>query len=512
MEAKQQWMGIVTSATQLMAMGGGSSVKVALYCRVSKEEQAQEGLSLGAQEDRCRAFAHAKDWTVAQVYVDGGFSGKSLHRPAMQRLLADASAHVWEIVIFWRLDRLSRRQRDILYLLEDVLTPLGIGIQSATEPFDTTTPMGKAMLGMLAVFAQLERETIVERTKMGRAQSLKLGRGQGGKVPYGYVRTGRGQLKPDPVTAPTVRALFDRAAQGQSPYQLAEWLNTEGVAAPEGGRWWDRVIWKILQSPVYVGRVGHQESVPGHHSALVSDSVWATVQRHFARRQLGPRQQRPDFWVDGLLHCPECGEPLRGKYARHRDMAPEGYDDPVRRYRFYYVCARRKRGAGCTFRYWRAKDIHAQVLEALRRWHADPTELERALAAQYPETATPDPGWVAQTAAWESRVARWYEAYESGIINAPTLRQRLDGIRQQQAAAEAVRPTLPVPASPDRRARADRIRVIVADLVGHWDRIPPAERQAILRLLIRDGWVTSEGRVHLILADEPGGDGIQESH
>ncbi|NMP21859.1 recombinase family protein [Sulfobacillus harzensis] len=477
-------------------------VRAALYCRVSTLEQSSEGLSLGAQEDRCRAFAHAKGWQVVQVYVDGGASGKSLDRPAMRRLLADAQQRVFDTVLFYRLDRLSRRQRDILYLLEEVFNPLGIGIQSATEPFDTTTPMGKAMLGMLAVFAQLERETIVERTKMGRAQSLKLGRWQGGKVPYGYRRTGRGQLAPDPVTAPIVRSLFEKAAHGAGPYDLANWLNTQGIAAPGGGAWWDRVLEKLLKNPVYHGYVGRTDPHPGHHEALVDEVTWATVQRKFAGRQLGPHADRPDFWIDGLLTCPACGSPIRGVYVRPTPRPATSYDDPVRRYRFYYACAskknRRRGGPLCPSRYHHAPQIHAQVLAQLRAWHADPVAVDRALAMYYGVARPPDSDWVAQQTALDERVTRWYDAFEQGAIDAATLRQRIDRLRHQQAALEAVRP---IPAPGPQSVDATTVRSFLAHLVDRWDAITPSERQELLRGLIAGGTITAEGTVTLRLRD-----------
>lgn len=478
------------------------SIRVSVYARVSTDDQKNEGMSLGAQEERCRAFAFAKGWEVTQVYVDGAQSGKSLQRPALQRLIADARQQVWSIVVIWKLDRLSRRQKDILYLLEDVFNPLGIGIQSATEPFDTTTPMGKAMLGMLAVFAQLERETIVERTKMGRAQSLKLGRWQGGKVPYGYQRTGRGQLAPDPVTAPVVRQLFAQAAQGTGPYDLANALNAHGIAAPGGGLWWDRVVEKLLKNPVYRGYVGRTDPHPGHHEALIDDQTWATVQRKFAGRQLGPYAARPDFWIDGLLRCPTCGSPIRGIYVRPNPRPATSYDDPIRKYRFYYACASKKnrRGGGplCPSRYHHAPRIHAQVLEQLRQWHADPVALQAAVDRYAAQATIADPNWEAQRVALDARVARWYDAFEQGAIDAATLRERMDRLRQQQAALEAVRPA---PATAASVVDAAAIHAFLSRLIDHWGIITPTERQELLRGIIAGGTITADGTVELRLVE-----------
>ncbi len=482
------------------------AIRTAIYARVSQAEQAENGLSLGAQEDRCRAFAFAKGWDVVQVYVDGGHSGKSLDRPALQRLIADARAQVWSVVIVWKLDRLSRKQKDILYLLEDVLNPHGIGLQSATEPFDTTTPMGKAMLGMLAVFAQLERETIVERVKMGRAQSLKLGRWQGGKVPYGYQHSGRGQLTPDPVTAPLVRTLFERAAHGASPYQLATWLNSQGVEAPEGGQWWDRVVEKLLKNPVYHGYVGRTHPHPGHHPALVDEVTWQTVQRKFAGRQLGPHGARPDFWIDGLLQCPACGAPIRGLYARPTARGKVDriqYDDPVRRYRFYYVCANRRRGrrpaALCDTPYHHAPAIHAQVLEQLRGWTVDSDALLAALQAEVGAPPTNTNDWEAQSAELAQRMSRWSDAFEQGVIDTQTLKTHLDQIRRQRIALEGARPPAPSP-TPEASSLIAEAHTLVLNLASHWDSLTGTERQELLRRVIIGDTITQTGQVQLRFA------------
>ncbi len=494
-------------------------LRAALYCRVSTTEQSQEGLSLGAQEERCRAFAFAKGWTVAPdaVYVDGGYSGKNLQRPAMQRLLADAQAGRWDILISWRLDRISRRQKDILTLLEDVLTPHDIGLQSATEPFETTTPMGKAMLGMLAVFAQLERETIVERTKMGRRASFQLGRWQGGRVPWGYQHTGtKGLLAPDPATAPWVRTVFAKAAEGLGPTLLAQWLHDEKVPPPVGDRWHARSVWVILRNPVYVGEVRQrQERLAGHHPALIDQATWDAVQRHLHQRQIGPKVERPEFLVDGLLQCPECGEPMRGLFVRVNGRPASSYDDPVRRYRYYYICARRNRtmkhqlapGApGCHFRMWRQAAIDAQVVAQLRTWQVAPIALEAALDAELGQS--PSPGrstretLEGELAALRQRIQRWYDAYEAGVIDTDALRARVDRLLQTQVALEQELSAVAVVGASLSHDQRAFLRDALLNLARTWDTLLPLERKQLLRELIAGGQIQATGHVTLTFTNQ----------
>ena len=132
----------------------------ALYVRVSTEAQAEEGYSVGAQTERLQSYCKAMGWAKTELYVDGGFSGSNLERPEMQRLIGDVKSGKTAAVLVYKLDRLSRSQKDTLYLIEDVFIPNDVDFISLNESIDTSTPYGRAMIGILSAFAQLERENI----------------------------------------------------------------------------------------------------------------------------------------------------------------------------------------------------------------------------------------------------------------------------------------------------------------------------------------------------------------
>lgn len=132
--------------------------RAALYIRVSTLEQAQEGYSVGEQRERLIAYCKAQDWLIADIYVDGGYTGSNLNRPGIQKLMSETEK--FDVVLVYKLDRLSRSQRDTLYLIEEIFRPNKVDFVSMQESFDTSSPFGKAMIGLLAVFAQLEREQI----------------------------------------------------------------------------------------------------------------------------------------------------------------------------------------------------------------------------------------------------------------------------------------------------------------------------------------------------------------
>ena len=164
-----------------------TKIRVAIYVRVSTKEQALEGYSIGEQTDRLTKFCEAHDWTIVKVYTDAGHSGANQIRPALQDLIQDIKAGRIDKVLVYKLDRLSRSQKDTLELIEDVFLKNGTDFESMSEKLDTSTPHGKAMIGILAAFAQLEREMISERMSMGREARVKQGKWKGGHhAPYGY--------------------------------------------------------------------------------------------------------------------------------------------------------------------------------------------------------------------------------------------------------------------------------------------------------------------------------------
>ncbi len=166
------------------------------YVRVSTEEQAREGISIEAQEERIRALAAAKGWNLSNVIKDAGFSGKNLNRPGAKALLDICLGAGTDVVIVYKVDRITRKQKDLWFLLEEVFEAKRVGFVSVTEAFDTTTAAGKAFLGMLGTFAQLERDLVSERTR--EALNHKRTKGEWfGRLPTGFRMNEAGKLEED---------------------------------------------------------------------------------------------------------------------------------------------------------------------------------------------------------------------------------------------------------------------------------------------------------------------------
>ncbi len=218
------------------------------YIRVSTTEQAEEGISLDNQRKRIGAFCVAKDWDLINVYEDAGKSGKDLNRDGIQELIANCSKDTFDAVVVYKVDRITRRQRDLWHLIDDVFEANDVGFVSVNEPFDTTSAIGKACLGMIGVFAQLEREIAAERTRDALKYKKENGEYIGG-VPLGYDAVD-GELKENDELA-TVKYAKKLRREGYSYSHIADRLNVEGRQTKRGGRWHKSTVSYLLKNKLY---------------------------------------------------------------------------------------------------------------------------------------------------------------------------------------------------------------------------------------------------------------------
>ena len=240
---------------------------VACYTRVSTTEQSEHGYSLEEQKVRLEAYCAAMGWTVFRTYTDGGFSGGNTQRPALQAMIRDIQIHRVARVVVWKLDRLSRSQLDTLYLIEKVFLANNVDFVSMSENFDTSSPFGRAMLGILAVFAQLEREQIKERLYLGRQAQAKDGKFGAGRIPIGYKEKTDGRLVVDTYEAMLVRRIFDEFLDGKPIRRIESDLNAAGLTH-KYGEWNNKTIQNILRRQTYIGMIPISGSFyPGDHEA-----------------------------------------------------------------------------------------------------------------------------------------------------------------------------------------------------------------------------------------------------
>jgi site-specific DNA recombinase len=250
-----------------------NTIKAGAYIRVSTDEQAESGYSLQLQQERITAQITAKGWHLHKIYEDAGQSGGKLERPALQEMLSDIEAGNIQAVVIYKLDRLSRKQRDTMYLIEDVFLKQNIELVSISESLDTSSPTGRAMIGMLSVFAQLERDTITERLSGGRKQKAKGGGYAGGNAAIGYSRErGAKELLIDSEKIETVKKVFELREKSKMTLQeIAEYLNQAGHTTKEGAQFKPAQVSRILKrKDLYQGVYTYSGvTAQGQHQSII---------------------------------------------------------------------------------------------------------------------------------------------------------------------------------------------------------------------------------------------------
>lgn len=291
--------------------------KVALYVRVSTTSQLEEGYSIEEQKAKLESYCDIKDWHIYKVYTDGGFSGSTTERPALEQLIKDAQSKLFDTVLVYKLDRLSRSQKDTLYLIEDIFLKNNIEFVSLLENFDTSTPFGRAVIGLLSVFAQLEREQIKERMQLGKLGRAKAGKSMmWAKTSYGYnYDKETGSMTVNEYEALAVKEIYSSYLAGMSITKLRDKINEE---YPKQPAWSYRTIRGILANPVYCGLNQYKgQTFQGTHKPIISLVDFEQTQRELAKRQQkakelsNPRPFQAKYMLSGLAQCGYCHAPLK---------------------------------------------------------------------------------------------------------------------------------------------------------------------------------------------------------
>lgn len=308
--------------------------KVAIYCRVSTTEQAEEGYSIGEQKKLLTYECEKNGNTVYKIYSDEGISGKNITaRPALKELLNDANEGKFDSVMVWKINRIGRNLKDVLDMV-DLFDRNNITFKSATEPFDTTTPGGRMHFQMVALIGEFERGTIAQNVKMGMMARAREGRWNGNVV-IGYdlrlkenttnKKRKDTELVINEKEAEIVRTIFTMYSQGNGYKAIANYLNKFGYKTKKGNPFSLTAIKDILNNPVYIGKIRYNLRpnwsekrrkgtnpnpliVDGKHEAIIEQELWDKVQSMLQTSKGKPsRIYDGEFPLTGILKCPQCG-------------------------------------------------------------------------------------------------------------------------------------------------------------------------------------------------------------
>jgi DNA invertase Pin-like site-specific DNA recombinase len=360
--------------------------RCAVYTRKSTEAGLEQDFnSLDAQREACEAYIKSQaqeGWKLLpKHYDDGGLSGGTLDRPALQHLLADIEAGLIDVVVVYKVDRLTRSLIDFAKLVEQ-FDARGVSFVSVTQQFNTTSSMGRLTLNVLLSFAQFEREVISERIRDKVAQSKARGIWMGGPVPLGY-DLGDRELLVNPTDAAQVRDIFDLYLERGSVRALKAELDQKGMTSKRrqqkngrvtgGGPFSRGHLYCLLANPIYIGKLPHKEKLhDGKHEAIVAEDLWERVQARMRNNKHGtekPAAKHPSL-LAGKLEA-----------ADGHKLIPSHAVKQGKRYR-YYIEQRlvQDEGVGTKGARYAAIEVEQAVLGILHRFLNGPAEIVAALA------------------------------------------------------------------------------------------------------------------------------------
>lgn len=303
--------------------------KTGIYVRVSTEEQAKEGFSIRAQEEKLKDYARIKDWNIYKIYSDEGISGKSIEcRPQIKELIKDIkSGHIKNVLVF-KIDRLTRNTSDLIYLI-NLFNEYGCAFNSLCESIDTQTPSGRMFIKIIGIFAEFERENIVERTKLGFERKVKEGYSLCTRTAsYGYDKCKGDKIqKINKREAAIVEEIFEMFVNGGMPFlDIAKNLNERNIPTKENSVWQARSIKNMLTNCNYIGNVRYATKdekrnfeVKGNHEPIISEELYNEAQELIGSISKKSYTKRPkeENYFSGILYCGKCGAEL----ATHNDSA-----------------------------------------------------------------------------------------------------------------------------------------------------------------------------------------------
>ena len=461
--------------------------KVGIYIRVSTTEQAQEGYSIGEQKERLAAFCKAHGWLIADIYVDGGYTGSNLDRPGIQKLISEVNK--LDVVLVYKLDRLSRSQRDTIHLIEDVFLPNNVDFVSMQESFDTSTPFGRAMIGILSVFAQLEREQIKERTYLGRIARAKDGLYHGGGCPPIGYEYQNGRLVVNEYEAMQIRKIYQMYIEGMSTKKIAEKLKKEGYTNKYGS-WTDErstasSISRIVANDVYIGTSNFGTvSFTNAHEAIVTREVFDEANKTKAKRHeiWGNTAYVSKYLLVGFAFCARCGARYHVKhnYGNYK----------------YYVCysraqtvKRMSKADKCDNDNWHMDTLEERISGIIEKLFASPKyfeslvkEHERKLSKRVKELTEADV-IKAKIAELDKQIDKLMDLFQSDNIPADVLSARIDKVYKDKVAlTEQLEKLEPQEQKKDfdSKGTAD----FLAELSVVWDAAETSEKRLVLESLV----------------------------
>jgi site-specific DNA recombinase len=403
-------------------------MKVAAYIRVSTQMQVEDGYSLSAQRERLKAFAFSQGWEIVQFYVDEGLSAKDMDRPELQRMLKGVREGIFDIVLVYKLDRLTRSVIDLDKLLTE-FSKHDVMFKSSTEVYDTTTATGRLFIRLVASMAQWERENLGERVRFGMQEKAREGKWTVSTPPLGY-DSKESELIVNPSEAAVVKEIFSLYLSGMGMHKIAGNLNDRGLYTKKGKPWAQSTIQYILTNPIYHGTTRYNYrlntenyfEVDGVVPVIISDEEYQLTQQMIQnRRTVHPRQATSKFLFSKALKCARCGKTLVGKSSSTK-RGEKVY------YSYNYYCPNRSRSL-CDLPLINQTLFEQKFINMIAQWDAfhDANEiLQNEVAATVEDHTESIQTLEKELKEIENRRSRWQYAWVQTMINDNDFQKRMN--------------------------------------------------------------------------------------
>lgn len=469
----------------------------ALYIRVSTEEQAREGYSIDTQVNKLSAYAEFSGWQNIVLFIDEGESAKDMNRPEMIRLINLIKKGKVIAVVTLAVDRLSRNLLDMLRFIE-LCEEHETAYICATLNFDTSTPIGRMVLQILAAFAEFERSMIASRVKSNMMDIAEKKKRYLAVPPFGYIFDEGKNLIIIDEEAEWIRKAANMFIAGHGYRAVAKWLNENGVRTRKGAPWSSSTVRQMLTNELYIGKViwnrrYYDKNGKMHwrdpsewvvcenaHPAILTDEQWGEINKRITRRMPKGGQKQAKYKLSGLMHCGYCEASMVSR--RYGNKGPH-------REQFIFVCQQYQKNASCRFNYIFIEEAEKAVYEALEELaegyinipEDDLTSASRSLEEEFAR----------REVIIDMKFQRQIQAYENGLIGERDLRLARERVEKERQLLQEEKKRMK---APDRIEIIHTIQSQAKQLLWLWENaelqvIQNALRTIINSVIVLDGQI-----------------------
>lgn len=418
-------------------------LRVALYVRVSSQEQV-EGYSIGEQTERLKKYAEAMNWTIFKIYVDPGYSGGNMDRPGLNEMIRDVNNGSIDTVVVYKLDRLSRSQFDTLYLIEKVFLANNTDFVSMTENFSTKSALGRAMIGFLAVFAQLEKDKINERTLMGKEARAKEGKwGGGSSEPIGYdYNPSTELLVVNEYEKMQILEAVELFLKGTPLRTISNLFDQKGYVyrgrSKKTQKWDPKRLKYVFQNKIYLGYISYRgEWYKADHEPILDEDTFEQLQKLMEQRKEAFAEHKKrcaghTSYLGGMLYCKQC----HARYAKQSGKKWKGNPAPL-----YYSCYSRTnkvpkmvKDPNCKNKNWKMKELDDIVFNEIRKLAKDPKHITDLKEKKKNSTDAPNKIDILrhEIEKIDDQISRFMDLYGIGKFTIDQVSSKVDPLNEQR--------------------------------------------------------------------------------